>query len=77
MNGDQVPRRLSAALRAQASGLGAESPLESAPNPRPAPVSRGREPAHAKPRMSVSTVLGLAVLLGAVAGGLAGVISTW
>jgi hypothetical protein len=74
---DEVPQRLSAALRAQASGLGTGPPPESAPDPRPARVSRGREPAHAKPRMSASAVLGLVLLLGAVAGGLAGVISTW
>jgi hypothetical protein len=37
----------------------------------------GRAPAHAKPRLSTSTVLALAVLFGAMAGGLAGVISAW
>jgi hypothetical protein len=49
-----------------------------APHPRSAPVvSPGREPAHAKPSLSASAVLALAVLLGAMAGGLAGVISAW
>ncbi|MGH3787519.1 MAG: hypothetical protein ACRDRG_13430 [Pseudonocardiaceae bacterium] len=63
-------RRLSAALRAQASGLGPESSWGPAANPRPAP-------AHAKPKMPASTLLGLALLLGVVAGGLAGVVSAW
>lgn len=61
MNGDQVPRQLSAALRAQASGLGIGSPAGSAP-------SSG---------LPGWAVLALAVLLGALAGGLAGVISVW
>ena len=77
---DQMDRRLSAALRAQASGVGpsARSPMGSAPHPRPAAaVSPGRGPAHAKPGPSALTVLALAVLLGAMAGGLAGVISAW
>jgi hypothetical protein len=77
---DQMDRRLSAALRAQASGVGpsARSPMGSAPQLRPAAaVSPGRGPAHAKPGLPASTVLTLAVLLGAMAGGLAGVISTW
>ncbi|MDQ4103254.1 MAG: hypothetical protein M3186_05945 [Actinomycetota bacterium] len=70
MNGDQMPRRLSAALRAQASGPGPGSSLGSAHHPRSAPV-------RAKPRMPASALLGLALLLGAVAGGLAGVVSAW
>lgn len=68
---DEVHRRLSAALRAQASGLSTGSPSS------PAPAPAGRKPAHAKPRLSASTVLALAVLLGLVAGGLAGLISAW
>ena len=72
---DEVHRRLSAALRAQASGLSAGSP--SSPAPAPTAGSSGRKPAHAKPRLSASTVLALAVLLGLVAGGLAGLISAW
>ncbi|MGH3868358.1 MAG: hypothetical protein ACRDQ4_20005 [Pseudonocardiaceae bacterium] len=71
-------RKLSAALRAQACGVGLGSPLELASHPRPAgAVSPGRGPAHAKPRPSASVVLVLAALLGAMAGGLAGVISIW
>ncbi|HEY3690754.1 MAG TPA: hypothetical protein VGL46_10665 [Pseudonocardiaceae bacterium] len=76
---DEVHRRLSAALRAQASGLSTGSPSGPAPPPAPAPAagSSGRKPAHAKPRLSASTVLALAVLLGLLAGGLAGLISAW
>ena len=52
--------------------------MGSAPHLQPAAaVSPGRGPAHAKPGLPASTVLTLAVLLGAMAGGLAGVISTW
>ena len=72
---DEVHRRLSAALRAQASGLSTGSP--SPQTPAPAAGSSGRKPAHAKSRLSASTVLALAVLLGLVAGGLAGLISAW
>jgi hypothetical protein len=75
VTGDQVGRKLSAALRAQASGLGA-SPSE-ASTPVPAPVRPGRRSLHARPRPSAWAVLVLAVLLGAMAGALAGVISTW
>lgn len=71
---DEVHRRLSAALQAQASGLSTGSSL---PAPAPAAGSSGRKPAHAKPRLSASTVLALAVLLGLLAGGLAGLISAW
>ncbi|MGB6163892.1 MAG: hypothetical protein WCF33_05810 [Pseudonocardiaceae bacterium] len=71
-------QKLSAALRAQACGVGPGSPLGFAPHPRPAgPVSSGRGPAHAKPGPSALMVLILAALLGAMAGGLAGVISIW
>ncbi|MBV9011927.1 MAG: hypothetical protein JO272_07735 [Pseudonocardiales bacterium] len=60
---DQMDRRLSAALRAHASGVG---------------LGSGRRgPAHAKPSPSAWRVLVLAVLLGALAGALAGVISIW
>ncbi|HZE01833.1 MAG TPA: hypothetical protein VE155_08710 [Pseudonocardiaceae bacterium] len=71
---DEVHRRLSAALQAQASGLSTGSSL---PAPAPAAGSSGRKPAHAKPTLSASTVLALAVLLGLLAGGLAGLISAW
>ncbi|MGH3784247.1 MAG: hypothetical protein ACRDRO_27410 [Pseudonocardiaceae bacterium] len=81
---DDVHQRLSAALRAQASGLstgsptGTGSPGGPAAYPAPAPaVSLGRKPAHAKPKLPASTVLALAVLLGVLAGGLAGLISAW
>lgn len=71
-------RKLSAALRAQACGVGAGSPLELVTDPAPAcVVSPSRGPAHAKPRPSASMVLILAALLGAMAGGLAGAISIW
>ena len=50
--------QLSAALRAQASGLGAQQ-------------GSGELPTRA------GAVLGVAILLGAMAGALAGVISTW
>jgi hypothetical protein len=72
---DEVHRRLSAALRAQASGLSTGSP--GGPPPASAAASSGRKPAHAKPRLPASTVLALAVLLGVLAGGLAGLISAW
>ncbi|MGH3825749.1 MAG: hypothetical protein ACRDQX_01035 [Pseudonocardiaceae bacterium] len=67
-------RRLSAALRTQASWLGTGSPTGTG---SPARTEPGRGPAHARPRLSASTVLVLAVLLGAMAGTLAGVISAW
>jgi hypothetical protein len=67
MSGDQVGRQLSAALRAQASGLGGQGVGK--------PPSRG--PAHAQPELAAWAVLALAILLGAMAGVLAGVISTW
>jgi hypothetical protein len=69
---DQVGPKLSAALRAQASGLSTNSAGEAA-----TAVPSGRGQARAKPRMPGWVVLLLAVLLGAAAGGLAGVISTW
>ncbi|MGH3821906.1 MAG: hypothetical protein ACRDRA_03545 [Pseudonocardiaceae bacterium] len=69
---DQVGPKLSAALRAQASGLGTGSPGGPTATRPPS-----REQARAKPRMPGWVVLLLAVLLGAMAGGLAGVISTW
>ncbi|MGH3801248.1 MAG: hypothetical protein ACRDTD_14145 [Pseudonocardiaceae bacterium] len=63
---DQVDRQLAAALRAQALGLGAGSPI---PSRRHVARSRTGLPAWA--------VLALAVLLGAVAGAVAGVVSVW
>jgi type VI protein secretion system component VasF len=68
VNGDQ----LSAALRAQASALGTGPPKE--PHPRPASAAG---PSRSVARLPAWTVLVLAVVLGAVAGGLAGAISTW
>ncbi|HZS22703.1 MAG TPA: hypothetical protein VFA63_17180 [Pseudonocardiaceae bacterium] len=70
MTGDPVGRKLSAALRAQASGLDASPPRESAPDRPPGA-------AHAPPRLPAWAVLALAVLLGAMAGALAAVISIW
>ncbi len=69
---EQVGSKLSAALRAQASGLGTGSP--GAPTPAAAP-GHGRTPA--KSRLPAFAIVALAALLGAMAGGLAGVISTW
>lgn len=78
MNGDQVPRQLSAALRAQASGLGTGPPPGAVADARQVPPLR---PGHAAERGRFGlpgwAVLALAVLLGALAGGLAGVISVW
>jgi hypothetical protein len=78
VNGDQVPRQLSAALRAQASGLGVGSPAGSAPDARQVPPSRtGHVTTRDGSGLPGWAVLALAVLLGALAGGLAGVISVW
>jgi hypothetical protein len=75
---DQMDRRLSAALRAHASGVEPGPPVGPVPHPRPsAAIPPRRGPAHAKPPPSAWRVLALAVLLGAMAGGLAGVISIW
>ncbi|MBV8996925.1 MAG: hypothetical protein JO115_04225 [Pseudonocardiales bacterium] len=84
---DEIHRRLSAALRAQASTMrssavgsgpvGSGLPGERSPSRPVGAVSPRRGPAHARRRLSVWTVLALAVLLGAMAGGLAGVISVW
>jgi hypothetical protein len=71
-----LDKRLSAALRAQASGLGTGSPTGSPSHARKAaPVPSGDEPVRV--RLPGRVVLALAVLLGLLAGGLAGVISTW
>jgi hypothetical protein len=77
-----MDRRLSAALRAHASGVEpyppVGPPVGPVPRPRPsAAASPRRGPAHAKPPPAAWRVLALAVLLGAMAGGLAGVISIW
>ncbi len=64
---DEVDRRVAAALRAQASGMGASVPVP--------PGRRGVE--RHRNGMPAWAVLALAVLLGAMAGGMAGVISTW
>jgi hypothetical protein len=72
---EQVGPKLSAALRAQASGLSTGSPV--GPTPPPAAVSPGHGRTQANPRLPAWAVLALAVLLGAIAGGLAGVISIW
>jgi hypothetical protein len=70
VTGDPVGRKLSAALRAQASGLGASPLPESAPDQPPVAV-------HAQRRLQAWAVLALAVLWGAMAGALAAVISLW
>ena len=73
-----VDRRLSAALRAQASGLGTGPSTGSVPEARQAPPIRpGPAPARDRTGLPGWAVLALAVLLGALAGGLAGVISVW
>lgn len=69
---DPVGPKLSAALRAQASGVSTGSP--EGPT---AVTSATTGQARAKPRVPGWVVLLLAVLLGATAGGLAGMISTW
>ncbi|MDQ4009728.1 MAG: hypothetical protein M3228_03320 [Actinomycetota bacterium] len=75
---DKLDRRLSAALQAQASGLGTGSPARSTPDARQLPPIRsGRAPARAQLGQPSWAVLAEAVLLGALAGGLAGVISVW
>ncbi len=76
--GDQVDRQLSAALRAQASGLGTGSSPGSAAHARQAPpIPSGHEPAQNRLGLPAWAVLAGAVLLGAMAGALAGVISVW
>lgn len=72
MNGDQ----LSAALRAQASGPQTGPPDARAPRTASA-VQPARGPSATKPRLPAWAVLALAIWLGAIAGGLAGVVSTW
>ena len=66
-------QRLSAALRAQAAGLGAGPPAGAVFPPAGSEVISP----PTQPRLPGWTVLALAVLLGALAGGLAGVISVW
>ncbi|MGH3696316.1 MAG: hypothetical protein ACRDRX_20360 [Pseudonocardiaceae bacterium] len=75
MTGEQVGPKVSAALWAQASGLGTGSPA--APPPLPAAVAPSRGRARATSRMPGWVILVLAVVFGAMAGGLAGVLSTW
>lgn len=73
-----VDRQLSAALRAQASGLGTGSPAGAAPDAPQSPAIRtGHAAARERFGLPGWAVLALAVLLGALAGGLAGVISIW
>lgn len=67
MTPEQV-QRLSAALRAQAVGLTTGAPAEPA---------RAAQPERTRPGLPAWAVLALAVLLGAMAGGLAGAISAW
>ncbi|MGH3843415.1 MAG: hypothetical protein ACRDS0_18520 [Pseudonocardiaceae bacterium] len=72
---EQVGPTLSAALRAQASGLGTGSPVP--PTSAPAVASPGNGRTQADPRLPAWVILTLAVVLGAMAGALASVISTW
>jgi hypothetical protein len=72
VNSDQ----LSAALRAQASGLHT-GPPDARPPRTASAVQPARDPSATKPRLPGWAVLALAIWLGAIAGGLAGVISTW
>ncbi|HEU0086172.1 MAG TPA: hypothetical protein VFQ77_00705 [Pseudonocardiaceae bacterium] len=65
---DERAQRLSAALRAQASGLAIAAP---------APAPDGRTGRRVRSGLPAWAVLALAVLLGALAGGLAGAISAW
>jgi hypothetical protein len=75
---DEVDRRLSAALRAQASGLGTGSSGGSVPHARQvSPMLSGHESPQARRELPGWAVLAVAVLLGAMAGGLAGMISVW
>ncbi len=72
---DQVDRRVVAALRAQVdagSPAGSASPVQQAP-----PIPSGHPPPQARLGLPGWAVLAVAVLLGAMAGGLAGVISVW
>ena len=78
MTDDEVDRRLAAALRAQASGLGTGARGGSASHARRAhQAAVGHESSHARDGLPGWAVLAVAVLLGAIAGGLAGVISIW
>ncbi|MGH4014986.1 MAG: hypothetical protein ACRDSL_13930 [Pseudonocardiaceae bacterium] len=74
-------QQLSAALRAQAAGLVTEAPAGPAfrdAEPEPGRPSPGPRAAQRGPRgLPAWAVLALAVLLGALAGGLAGAISAW
>ncbi len=73
-----VDRRLAAALRAQASGLGTGPSTGSAPDARQvSPIRSGHPLAQGRRGLPAWAVLALAMLLGALAGGLAGVISVW
>jgi hypothetical protein len=72
VNADQ----LSTALRAQASGRQAGTP-DARPPRTDSAVQPARGPSATKPQLPAWAVLALAIWLGAMAGGLAGVVSTW
>ncbi|MGH3793637.1 MAG: hypothetical protein ACRDSP_01980 [Pseudonocardiaceae bacterium] len=76
---DEQVQRLAAALRAQASGFPAApaAPEQARATPEQEPPSAGHRSAQDRSGLPAWTVLALAVLLGALAGGLAGVISAW
>ncbi|HET9255596.1 MAG TPA: hypothetical protein VFO16_10385 [Pseudonocardiaceae bacterium] len=77
MTGETLNKKLSAALRAQASGLG--SGQTEAPGTRSSPAAgpSRRRSSPATHRLPAWVVLALAAALGAMAGGLAGAVSTW
>ncbi|HEY2764015.1 MAG TPA: hypothetical protein VGJ13_08400 [Pseudonocardiaceae bacterium] len=80
MTADEQVQRLAAALRAQASGFPAAPPIPasgSLPEHEQVSPPPERRAAQGRSGLPVRVVLVLAVLLGATAGGLAGVISAW
>lgn len=87
MTPDDPERQLSAALRAQAAGLAAGHPVNTGAEPAgggsgAAQTGAGQSTTGAAgpppgPTLPGWQLLGLAVLLGGLAGGLAGAISAW
>lgn len=80
MTADEQVQRLAAALRAQASGFPSAPPAPASgllPAHQQVSPQPARDTAQDRSGLPARVVLVLAVLLGAVAGGLAGVISAW
>ena len=85
MTSDEQVQRLAAALRAQASGFPSAPPIPAPPmsasGPRPEHQQVPPPPEHGAAQgrsgLPARVVLVLAVVLGATAGGLAGLISAW